>query len=406
METSFNIVDCERFGKKLATINRKLAKKGLAQVEVLSSEREIVKVYDDYEKRFRSIPTLKMTLEVSTPVLGVEGTVTMIGTVEDTSAGNFISSMHVSYEEMMQQFRASTLRCDHCGKNKARKSCIAFLHNDKLLLIGRSCAAEYFGLDIAGSLSQMILSETNAMSERYGRTITSHTRFMAACLFMVRRFGFKPAASDDSTKGGAWIIMATDPRVLRDMTPKNKEMRLEFLDKEEDKMLEAELLYTYFQNLEVAETDGFLQNVKIAVLDVNKSRWGLLAYAVKVYFEATEAPLMAVHAANQDAEVRARIEAEQARKANSVWYGEIGGKVEVEVTFRDERVIGTDFGEVSILKFEAPEGSTITWFTGTSLRGYDLEVGKRFKIRGTVKKQDEYKEVRNTVLTRCKLEAA
>lgn len=72
------------------------------------------------------------------------------------------------------------------------------------------------------------------------------------------------------------------------------------------------------------------------------------------------------------------------------------------VTLVFQKTIERDEDEsFSILKFQTAEGILLTWMTsGVRLVG---EEGKRFQLIGTVKKHDEYKGERQTMLSRCDL---
>lgn len=112
------------------------------------------------------------------------------------------------------------------------------------------------------------------------------------------------------------------------------------------------------------------------------------------------------------AEAEARKAAEEARikaeKAISQYVGEVGGKVEIECTY-----IGSPWFEVRsfsgygvetmyIHTFKDANGNKIVWKTGKFL---GLEEGMKVTVKGTVKAQDEYKDEKQTVLTRCKVTA-
>lgn len=110
------------------------------------------------------------------------------------------------------------------------------------------------------------------------------------------------------------------------------------------------------------------------------------------------------------AEEKARAEAEAARKAISQYVGEIGKKVELQVTFEYEAEYETRFGWTSVYGFKDANGNKIVWKTSSvpmvlDKDGNDVTIGKGDKvtIKGTVKEHSEYREEKQTILTRCKL---
>lgn len=110
------------------------------------------------------------------------------------------------------------------------------------------------------------------------------------------------------------------------------------------------------------------------------------------------------------AEEKARAEAEAARKAISQYIGEVGKKVELRVTFEYEAEYQTKFGWTSVYGFKDESGNKIVWKTSSvpmvlDKDGNDVTIGKGDKvtIKGTVKEHSEYREEKQTILTRCKL---
>lgn len=110
---------------------------------------------------------------------------------------------------------------------------------------------------------------------------------------------------------------------------------------------------------------------------------------------------------------RARREAEEARiaalKAISQHVGQIGDKVEIQATYlrsgsweqRSFRGFGTDLVFCHSFKDEA--GNVFTWKTQ---KGVSLEPGQPVLVKGTVKQHTEYKDEKQTELTRCKITKA
>jgi len=87
--------------------------------------------------------------------------------------------------------------------------------------------------------------------------------------------------------------------------------------------------------------------------------------------------------------------------AASEWVGEVKERRELEVEVLG--VYGTDgvYGHTDIVKMKDLDGNLFTWFASDYT---DLERGDRLSITGTVKKHDEYKGTKQTVITRCRYE--
>ncbi len=78
---------------------------------------------------------------------------------------------------------------------------------------------------------------------------------------------------------------------------------------------------------------------------------------------------------------------------------EVGKRIEFEA--KVVGVYGTEgfYGHTDIVKFRDSEGNLFAWFAS----GYTgLERDDRMAIKGTIKKHDEYRGIKQTILTRCK----
>ncbi len=109
-------------------------------------------------------------------------------------------------------------------------------------------------------------------------------------------------------------------------------------------------------------------------------------------------------------------EAEEARikaqKAISQFVGQIGDKLNLTVTFDHtawfECRSFSGYGKETmyIHTFKDPDGNVLMWKTGNGLGEMDLQKGDHVQITGKVKDHNEYKDEKQTVLTRCKIKKA
>lgn len=134
--------------------------------------------------------------------------------------------------------------------------------------------------------------------------------------------------------------------------------------------------------------------------------------------------------AKRQAELEAKKEAERiakeieeakiaAEKAISQYVGQVGDKIDATVTFvrtawfevPSFRGFGTD--TMYVHTFKDSEGNKLVWKTSTNNCGkFDdngqwiaFEEGQQIHLKGTIKDHSEYKDEKQTVLTRCKVQA-
>lgn len=82
------------------------------------------------------------------------------------------------------------------------------------------------------------------------------------------------------------------------------------------------------------------------------------------------------------------------------WYGSVGEKIyEINAGLIGRRTIETRFGYSTVYTFIA-EHYVFTWLTSTIL---NAEVGDQVVLSGTIKDLTEYRGIKQTVLTRCKV---
>lgn len=85
--------------------------------------------------------------------------------------------------------------------------------------------------------------------------------------------------------------------------------------------------------------------------------------------------------------------------SNSEYEGKVGERLELEVIYYAARGFESDYGYTNVYTFLHGD-NVFTWFTTTNIAA---PRGNTIKITGTVKKHEEYKGVKTTVLTRCRV---
>lgn len=103
--------------------------------------------------------------------------------------------------------------------------------------------------------------------------------------------------------------------------------------------------------------------------------------------------------------IKAR-QAEHAPKSTSKHIGNVGDKIQLELTFKAEFSYETHYtyhGETHyIYKFADADGNIVIWNTSSY---QELEEGNTYAVKGTIKNHGEYKGEAQTELQRCKITA-
>ena len=113
--------------------------------------------------------------------------------------------------------------------------------------------------------------------------------------------------------------------------------------------------------------------------------------------------------AQEEAEKKAREERIKAEKAISQHIGNIGDKYEARVRYCgsgswEQQAFGCSWRKVTMYahKFKDEQGNVLTWKTESYI---DIEENTEVKLKGTIKDHTIYKDEKQTVITRCKVEA-
>lgn len=106
--------------------------------------------------------------------------------------------------------------------------------------------------------------------------------------------------------------------------------------------------------------------------------------------------------AKAEAEHKAKAEAERiARYESHKYIGKVGDKMDLQVTYLYSGSYDTMYGTTYVYTFEDANGNRFVWKTS---KWVGLEEGTAVNLKGTLKEHSEYNEIRQNVLTRCKVE--
>ena len=87
-------------------------------------------------------------------------------------------------------------------------------------------------------------------------------------------------------------------------------------------------------------------------------------------------------------------------KATSKYFAEVGEKVVVKATLMGSREMEGNFGCTTMMRFVTVDGNACTWFASGSFPEGEWVIGNEYILAGTVKKTEDYKGMKQTMLTR------
>lgn len=87
-------------------------------------------------------------------------------------------------------------------------------------------------------------------------------------------------------------------------------------------------------------------------------------------------------------------------EGESEYVGEIGDRLDIDVVCTRASVTQSAYGLSYFYVFQSDEGNIFTWGTSSKV----LEEGKHYHIKGSVKSHNTFRAVKQTMLTRCRVE--
>lgn len=310
---------------------------------------------------------------------------------------------------MPVEYRVKEAWCDHCKLSRFRKDTYIVVSeiDGSTKQVGHQCVRDFLGGISPEQLAQrmqaiyMMLGALEESQEYHGPR-GEHTwsqkdwfEFVAA---VTRRFGYMSRkAVDMANERDGSYLQSTATLAHTHMFPSIDQLKLAKEGKwehitptEEDKKM-AQTVMDWAQT-EFADKQGELSdyehNVQIALLTgVCKRRtMGILASVFGSYVRKLEK------------EARDKVYQTQLvqRQAASNYVGELKKRMELTVTIVKVFNTETQYGTMKIMKMVDESGNELTWFSSAG----ELQVGKKYVVKATPTKHEEYKGVKQTVVNR------
>jgi len=315
-----------------------------------------------------------------------------VGTIEHLSEGiNIIRN--TTTLEVPERYLHTECICEHCNIKRSRKDTY-LVHNvdtDEFKQVGSSCLCDFTGglsADMAASYIALFDELIEGEAPYTTSTLTRYTdlhEVIAAAIVAVDEFGFvksDPFQGDNQTK----------IRVRNYLNNTAKDRPANFSELMEGADQEATAIIEYYKNITIDEYNDYLQNLKSFAIAgaVSERDYGYVVSMVPSYRRDVEKARVA----------KIREEAHKVEVAKSDYYGEVGQKVKLH--FNNCTLVTTadsQFGTSHLYKFIDDEGRIFTWWTSNIVYKEAADIF----ISGTIKAHTEFRDVKQTELTRCRV---
>jgi hypothetical protein len=311
-------------------------------------------------------------------------------------------------ETLPREYRhADASKCEHCNTDRPRKYAYVVRNEEgEYKQVGRSCLKDFLGHTDPKAIASWAetLWKLDAEIRGYGEyddeeppesdgrpryALIDIKEYLAWVAHCIDNFGWvsKTEAYESGYCSQATAVQATDL-----MFTKSSYIR-EVIEKiggppGKKQYEEAEAAIAWTREIDPETDSDYLFNLRVAC----SNPW----------FESRDtglvASLITVHRRELD-RARERKAQEEARttEADSKHFGVVGARADYTLKLISVRSFDGRYGTTYLHKFYDHDGNVVTWWASKN----GLDVDKWYTVRGTVKKHDEYRGIKQTVLTRC-----
>lgn len=381
---------------KLATIRRKCAKYGCEfSYSRIGETFKKVEIQDE-EGRWTKVTIKAIEVEVSGTAIAESGW-RLAGKIEHLETGNLIHSFGDT--TIPDWYRSASPRCEHCNSDRHRKETYVLYHakNNAWKQVGSSCLKDFTGYvsaEMAAAVASVYalldqISEDRihiASSPKYFDT-ESVICYAIEC---VKHWGYhKSEEGNDVTRERVRDLMRGQqnfPAIVGSVTfDPMSTANLRTFEDLRSRLLALNAEDDYTNNLQVL----------LRAEEVPEKRLGILVSAVPYYNKMIARDV------------------EQRKTSNSEFVGNVGDKLTIDIaTVKLVNIYDGYYGSTWRYQIVDAHGNVFMWDASSPMwdtvcvedspKG-DVIEGLPLQIKGTIKKHDEFRNIKQTWLTRCRV---
>lgn len=387
---------------QFAKLNKKAKKIGSEPVGYNVLERIEVPVRDE---QF-GFETGRFNVEYLIEVYGLspklEGGWELLAVLSHEEAGNIVRELP-SNDLDLTPYRFSKAFCDHCKTQRARKETVLVRNPEgHVKQVGKRCLKDYLGhssperiaflAQVLGMMGNRDLLLGGGAGGEFTFDLKEYLTYVAAS---IRHFGWATSKSANSTAHNARMQMRPnkdEQKLLKEKPELNVKL------KDEDRTMAVETLEWIRSLIETgkASQNNYLHNLAVIGSKeyVRYKELNFIASAVVAYQKDME---MEINRRKRELSWK-----EKAERSNFV--GEVGKRSEFVAELKEIRSLSAEDGWYGLYKFEDAQGNVMVWFTAKMPEELRIAKGDSIKMKATVKRHDVYRDLKQTILTRCAIQ--
>lgn len=295
------------------------------------------------------------------------------------------------------EYKNANFDCQHCNTHRRRNKVTIIRHIDsgETKQVGYACLSDFIGSDL-GAFGALIrgIDEIVANQDYYGGFSYSSgkcwyynvNQYLAIAYNCIVNYGYIKPNNDyyDSQ-------IDTPTRISNAYSDKTDE----YVDSDKVDTELIDKIKQAFYEFAKSHPSDFNHNVSVVLQQTCVD----CKYVKYLYFIPTfYLNKIKWEARKQEAEAKKQAFMETLKNA---WAGSVGDKITTEATLTRYSMFDSQYGIMYVYNFKDVQGHVLVWFTSKALTA--VNEGDNITIKGTIKKLSEYKGIKQTVLTRCKV---
>lgn len=393
MEYRIPVENIEELRKKAATIQKKAIKHGCT-VTYKEVGEELLKVCNGFgwTGEYQKYIVVEAEGEAK-----ADGWV-FVGTIEHTAQGNILRSISDELK-IPERYRNAEPYCEHCHTKRARKDTYVVFNEGtgEFKQVGKSCLKEFtkgLSVEMTAFILQW-LKEVETACIYGGGSHKSYFKVTEVSKYFVetmRKFGWaSSAAEEDSTKRVAMDFYGVDhgtittKEIVKAVNAKRDMVNFDPSNVTDEYIIAA---LDWAKAWDGHEYNDYRDNLKV-IASMEYCEWKHLGYLASLFM-----------AYDREMEREIKKMERQKSRAQSAHVGQVGSKVSEGIKeWKCLTAWDTQWGTTFLYEFTTEDGNILIWKTSKW-----LDDEKEFKtISGTVKAHNEFRGVKQTELTRCKV---
>lgn len=355
----------------------------------------------------KNVPVKRITEERKVENTGIKEPVSVVDfdlTVENARLGNWellgtkerLGDGAIYVGDIPDEYKNANFDCEHCNTHRRRNNVAVIRHidNGETKQVGYTCLHDFIGCELGAfgalikGLDEIVYNENyyGGFSYKGGNcryyNVNQYLQIAYNCIVS---YGYVKSNNDYYNNK-----ITTHERI----SIAYSDITNEYVDQTEVDPDLINKIKQAFYDFAKSNSSDFTHNVCTALQQTCvKFKYTKLLHFVPTFYLNK----IKWEARKQEAEAK-----KQAFMAtlNNEYAGSVGDKITTETTLTGYSTFDGQYGVMYVYNFKDVQGHVLVWFTSKALY---VDEGDTITITGTIKKLSEYKGIKQTILTRCKV---